>query len=89
MEMSSLYSLVRSAVTADTCGKHLADTYVQRHARDAGINERQVWDDLRIGARRTGDDVVEVLATRRLRRPLLGGLPQQAAGLVRVYRRSA
>jgi hypothetical protein len=89
MDMSALYSLVRSAVTADIAGKQLVDTYVQRHARDEGISERQVWHNLRIEARRVGDDVIEVLATRKLRRPLLGGLPQQAAGLVRAYRRSA
>jgi hypothetical protein len=89
MEMSSLYSLVRSAVAEDTEGKQLAATYVARHARDEGIGERQVWDDLRVEARRHGDDVVEVLAARRLRRPLLGGLPKQAVGLVRVYRRNA
>lgn len=87
--MSSLYSLVRSAMSEDTTGKQLVDCYVARHAREEGVSERLVWDALRVEARRHGDDVLEVLAARKLRRPILGGLPQQAAGLVRAYRRSA
>ena len=83
MELSSLYSLVRSAVAEDTTGKQLADRYVARHARDEGLTERHVWDRLRIEARRHGDDIVEVLAAHKLRRPLFGGLPKQAVGLVR------
>jgi len=83
MEMSSLYSLVRSAMSEDVAGQPLVDEYVAQHARDKGVSERHVWDGLRVEARRRGDDVVEVLAARKLRRSLLGGFQKPAAAFIR------
>jgi hypothetical protein len=86
MEIAALHTLVRTAVTADSA-HHLPDWYVQRHAKDAGLTEREVWDALRVESRRQGDEFTEVLATRKLRRSFfLAGLPVQAR--VRMFRRS-
>lgn len=85
MEITALCSLVRTAVTADTNGAQLPDWYVQRHAKDAGLTERQVWDALRVEARRQGDELVEVVATGKLRRHFRSNLPAQVR--VRTFRR--